>query len=482
MKKLKVALFGTFDVENYGDCLFPLIVRHQMDQRALDAELTCFSPTSRMPRIADYPSVHALSEIQQLHMNAASCFVVGGGALLASDFGSTAYPQVRSLLYPYSIKCWLLPAMIAASWNRPLILNGIGFGPFDHRFDSLARKYLSGASLSTVRDPLTQEMLHRIGVKCRVIPDNGFLVPQLKSQAQWLNLRSELRESLNLPARYIALQVSLKRTMHNHDLILDQVAIVADRTKLPLLLVPICHHINDLVSLRFLYRELRRRRIAVTIVDQFLSTLETSAVLSDASLYIGTSLHGAVVTLSFGKPVVSICGGPKSKHPAVLSVIGLDHNCVWEYKEIAHKALAALNADRADIEARVRTAQHVLAKHFDEMEAHIRYAGHSARRPAKSVVSWRSGEMLCDAVASDLKEIARICRSVLSGGRGRRLRMQSIVRKSSRLSVIYDRAVFFLRRKAGGSLRRWRSLIQNRSPLPYLCGQRHRTNSDDRKE
>jgi hypothetical protein len=47
--RIRVCQWGTFDVANYGDRLFPLIARDQLASRLPNLELVCHAPLRRVP-------------------------------------------------------------------------------------------------------------------------------------------------------------------------------------------------------------------------------------------------------------------------------------------------------------------------------------------------------------------------------------------------------------------------------------------------
>src|SRR5262245_46019841 len=100
---MKIAHFGTFDVPNYGDLLFPLIALRRLMDR-LGAGLVCVSPVGGPPVFEDcLPSIgfdafaDSLEEFDGI--------LIGGGNIVRttptvlSEYGSgstpvTAYPDL----------------------------------------------------------------------------------------------------------------------------------------------------------------------------------------------------------------------------------------------------------------------------------------------------------------------------------------------------------------------------------------------------
>jgi len=401
----QVALFGTFDTDNFGDCLFPLIVEQQLSRRIKDVELLLFSPTRRTAKTANYGRVHTLDELGQVFDTMLPAFMIGGGALLSTEHVLFAYPEVR-LVYPYSLKCWLLPAMAASSWKCPLILNGVGLGPFESSYGVFASKYLRQADVCGVRDALTQGFLGGLGVQSEIVPDSGILTPELESRSARNSRCQRLKTEFDLPERYIAVQASLFLGSRL-DAFAGAVAEAARQAGLAVVLIPICHHLNDLVALRIMRRIFNRKAVKTVLIRRILNTLETSAVLSQAALYVGTSLHGALVTLSFEKPIVGFSPRSMKKNRAVLAVLGAEDCVLNEVSELPRRIGEMLRGPQAQCAAGLEDARNKLTAFFDRAAQVIwSRSGTPLSRPLKLEVS--SGAGLCDGVKDDLDRVKEL--------------------------------------------------------------------------
>jgi len=404
--KRQVALFGTFDTDNFGDCLFPLIVKQQLCKRLDGVELFLFSPTNRIVKTANYSRVYAFHQLGDVFDATVPAFLIGGGALLSTEHVLFAYPEIR-LLYPYSIKCWLLPAMIAYSWKCPLILNGVGFGPFDKKYNGLAAKYLAGADVCSVRDPITHAFLAGLGVRVEIVPDCGILVPELQSDAEWEEQYRELGTEFGLPEKYMTVQASLYLGRELEPFA-ESVSEAARRADLPVVFAPLCHHLNDLVSLGIMRRIFERKGLRTVLIDRILNTLETSAILAHSELYVGTSLHGALVTFSFGKPMVSFSLNKMDKNRAVLSVFGIEDCTVGDTSLLPDKIDEALHTPQTRYKVALGRATDKLAAFFDRMSEVIwSRSGAPLTNPLTMKVS--SGEVICDDIENDLATLKELC-------------------------------------------------------------------------
>src|SRR5215204_5134149 len=90
---------GTFDVENYGDLLYPLVFRYLLKQRNPGLDLRVYSPLSGA---APYEAGFETHSIQSLFQQAGPCTVViGGGDILRTDWDVVAQHYGRESRLSY---------------------------------------------------------------------------------------------------------------------------------------------------------------------------------------------------------------------------------------------------------------------------------------------------------------------------------------------------------------------------------------------
>lgn len=439
---LSVALFGTFDVDNYGDCLFPLIVKHELEKRLGNIKLYPFSPTSRVARIADYSKVYAFNELGQVFREPPAAFIIGGGALLTTDHALSIYPQIRNVLYPYSLKCWLLPIIIANSWNCPSLLNAVGFGPFDEAFNDLAARYLNKVALCTVRDPFTADWLSRLNVDSKVVPDNALLLPDLLTAPEWKSCYQRLARRFRLPGKFMVAQASLHLGVF-HAQLSNAVADVAVRTGLPVVLVPICHHHSDIASLKIMQRSLRERYVETYLIDKILTTLQTSSILAMSELYIGTSLHGALASIAFGKRVISFSFGKMTKQRGVLSVLGLKNCHCWHTNDIPARAMQLMQQPDNWFRDKTAAAAGRVNDYFDRM-TNIIQSPRDSSIPREWKQKRSTGEVTCGQT-SDFQRVTQLCIAKRQEVNRWKALIQYLVRKNYTTGQYYDHLMFWLR-------------------------------------
>ena len=83
-KKYHIAITGTFDVENYGDLMFPVVFEKAMKKRGLNFDLFLFSPSRTAKKALDNrTTVYSFQEFEELHKkHHFDALIVGGGAII----------------------------------------------------------------------------------------------------------------------------------------------------------------------------------------------------------------------------------------------------------------------------------------------------------------------------------------------------------------------------------------------------------------
>ena len=118
-REWQIAIFGTFDVANYGDLLFPIIAEAELTRRLGAIKLHRFSYHAKSSLHWPY-EVTSLTELPQM-AEKLDAVLIGGGFIVrfdkvvAPDYG----PPTADIHHPTGY--WLTPALIALQHGIPLI-------------------------------------------------------------------------------------------------------------------------------------------------------------------------------------------------------------------------------------------------------------------------------------------------------------------------------------------------------------------------
>jgi len=304
-----VAVVGTFDVENFGDVLFPRVIRHELASRHLDWDVRVVAPFGDErpePAIAFDPSI-ALPEWGESGLRRLGTLVdavISGGGEIMHDRDELLAPHYESSAAILSVRrpSWFFAG--GAGPSVPLAWNAIGV-PFDLEgpFAEHVRASLDGAAYVSVRDPHSRDRILRLGVDREValVPDVA-LGMQRVFDPRTLDGRREVHRVLGSIPRAPYRIVSGNADLAHHAPAIAQALRAMDAER-PLETVVVSTSVGH--GDRDFYEHLaqamgeRPRRVpALAGVDDIV------AVISGADEYIGVSMHGAITAWVFGLPVV----------------------------------------------------------------------------------------------------------------------------------------------------------------------------------
>jgi hypothetical protein len=182
---MKIAHFGTSDVENYGDLLFPLILERRLSD-------TCdkffhASPVGGPPVWGDCVRSIAVEELMREASDVNGLVIGGGNVVHYSPDTVELYDSggaSSSLAYP---SLWLGAAYVVARDNLPLCWNGSGVPKaFDPIAASLLRWTTSVSDYVSVRDSYSRRLLEEAGVleRVEVVPDTALEVSKLWTEGE----------------------------------------------------------------------------------------------------------------------------------------------------------------------------------------------------------------------------------------------------------------------------------------------------------
>jgi hypothetical protein len=440
MPAARIALWGTFDVDNYGDHLFPRVARHELGRRLPDAVVTAFAPYGWLhptglddgrPAAPLGPwSPERAGRLAAAH----HLVVVGGGELihlhdpmLAPVYETT--PDELSRLAPSRFFVEGLGPDLEA--DCPVVWHGVGV-PWVPAGEAAARlrAALGPRPYVTVRDRHSAERLAAAGVErpVDVVPDSALLADRIMPEAA---LRARL-DGLRAAGAYPP-PGSPALVVQGCDLLVPHVEGVAAAIGHWLADQPVTYEVvaletgrcrGDATFAAALERALAGGRVwrlpdARTVED-------LAAALAGAGLFLGSSLHGAITAVVYGRPFVLLNLFGDNKLDGFGDLTGLDRFVVQAESEIGKALDAAAGADPWP-PARLRSLQARIDVHFDRLAelAAERAAARPAVRPDPSLDAYAVSDHLArlrrEAAASAPDRPAPGPRRRPLGAAGRRL-------------------------------------------------------------
>ncbi len=235
-KQTTVGIVGTFDVENYGDLLFPLMAQAALSRRDRSVKILPFSPNSRSASLWPF-AVYSAADIPQ-YLPDLSALLIGGGQLIRFDKG---YPVAVDENSKLPLAYWLIPAALGAMIGKPVIWNAIGVwtdSPPAPWYDDVVATVLSASHFIGVRDEASQQHLAKTApaVDIQLIPDTAFSISRVWPLQEESKEYKQWRASLGLEGRYIAIQAH--QTLEQFRPELDD--LLRKMGGIPSVILPIC--------------------------------------------------------------------------------------------------------------------------------------------------------------------------------------------------------------------------------------------------
>jgi hypothetical protein len=301
---MRIAHFGTFDVENYGDLLLPLVLERRLEATA--SEIVHVSPVGGAAVWADArPSLPVEAALDGRF----DAVVVGGGHIVHAEPTTleryAADPRTARLGYA---ALWLGATDLAARLEVPLVWNAPGVPrAFPPALLSVACWAAAAADHLSVRDPRSLARLRGAGFAgpVEVVLDTAAEVAELwtaaEREAAWREAfssrgRSPAERSIvfHLNARYVGSDPGETAAC------VERIAARWDALPILVALGP-CHGDDALAA-----EVAERLGRDALLIDRPRSLREVAACIERSSLYVGSSLHGLITAAAFGRPGIVI--------------------------------------------------------------------------------------------------------------------------------------------------------------------------------
>lgn len=289
----RIAHFGAFDHDSYGDLLFPWITEHFLGS---EYEVIHVAP-SNTP--TPWPDAKTCISVQQaMKRNDWDGILVGGGDIIQAggDWNPQKWQTDSVLALTAMPSLWIGASFLAAKLNIPLAWNAPGV-PVQPKpeFIQAIRLALRAADYISVRDHRSKEILaaHTIA-NIQVIPDSAVMIDDL-----WPKPRSIERSSPFCIAPSLAdLQTRSQDISAALTILREQDASGTMISALPLMAWERDDHaFHRIIASLGKDIDIRPRSI----------TLQSCAhVLAGSRGYIGNSLHGFITASSYGVPAVLV--------------------------------------------------------------------------------------------------------------------------------------------------------------------------------
>lgn len=298
----RIAHYGTFDVENYGDLLFPLLLERRL--RPLGCDLIHFSPAGGPPVWQGALASRPIHEAD--HLEGVDGVIFGGGDLVQAGMsGVSKYAtDVISAAVAYP-KLWLGSAWLSQQRGIPLAWNspGVPFS-FDSRQAPVVKWACEATDYLAVRDPKSSEFLRETGFsgEIAITPDSALEVSLLwpKDDLQTIYESLFAQQSRSVPRKTIAFHLSALQGAP------DEIASWVSRICQQSEAVPLFLPINRLNEDHTFQAKVAARMSDSPLILDGAELRAFAAAIAHSEYYFGLSMHGFINALSYGIKAVFV--------------------------------------------------------------------------------------------------------------------------------------------------------------------------------
>lgn len=354
-RELQIGIFGTFDVENYGDLLFPLIAEFELTRRLGSIKLHRFSYWEKTN--ANWPyAVTSLAELPKLAGNLDGV-LIGGGQIIRfdKDVAKGYGPPAPDIHHPTGY--WLAPILLAMQHGIPIAWNSPGV---NHQIpgwaDPLMKLAVANSDYIAVRDEYARQVLAHFSPQSEIVvlPDTAFGTSQLINTNQVSPELSQLREALGINRPYLIVQAvkgmeSFARMVRTHPQLFNDYQLVA---------LPIGPVLGDNTA------RLKKELPDVICPQQWPNPLLMAELIAGASAAIGISLHLSITAQVFGVPVFR----PEEFRDGKYETLSR-FPTVFHFSDSPPPDWFISRFGRTAVSAEVTTAQTQLTSHWDQIAA-----------------------------------------------------------------------------------------------------------------
>lgn len=367
-KIYRIAQFGTYDIESLGDTSFPKMLAYGLRKQNFPVEIELFSMTENETPYNGNSHVYSFAQFPERQAYASfDAVILGGGEFIHFAPMSVIIGGVKTA-YPRGY-IWKEPIRMAKEAGVPVILNcvGVSYDLSPSEQEELG-SYLDGAALVSVRDVFSHARLRAAGIDgVLCVADNLWYMNEMYERESLDTLRAEIAEKTkrDLSTPYIIVQYG---TTRNAAALARGLIAFKRETGLRVLLMPVNYCHEDREGMRLLAEAGAGE---FEVVGDYFEPAELIAVISGASAFVGTSLHGNLTAASYGVPFVGIDMYPSfvSKMDGIFTMIGCEDYLVPSEANVK-AALSACLADegrRAFVGEKIRACQTALDKHFEKV-------------------------------------------------------------------------------------------------------------------
>lgn len=346
----KILIIGAFDRYNYGDLLFPLIIEKQLDTYHRGFQYEFFGLVeSDLSREGGKPTLDLKAFYEACNQPDHKVHVmVAGGEALGVTWNSllAALNKPFQRIHKHHVRITkvlnlnrIAKKIVKGKTTLPFVFDKSDFNSVKtFIFNSLGgsgitsalferfgfmRGKLQNADYLAVRDNITLENLRQNEIKAHLFPDSAILMSEFYPlETLGKSITPEVhRYVLKNRGNYVFFQINQKTTAGRKGAIASELDRIYRDTRTEICLCPIGKAFNHDDHLA-LYAVKTKMESPSTYFDAE-NIWDIMYLIANSKAYIGTSLHGAITSMSYNVPHVGLV---VEKLDAYLSTWGVEGN------------------------------------------------------------------------------------------------------------------------------------------------------------
>ncbi len=362
--RYNIAIIGTFDLENFGDLMFPIVLKKQLEKRIDLKELFLFSANScNMPLNPETVKIYSIDSLEKVCLeNGLNAIVFGGGDVARLDNGFA--PEDNYVSYNTYFDMLVTAAVIADKYNIPFIWNCPGvpfefYGGWAKIVKCITDTYSDYVS---VREHGSEKILRACGCEKDIVvsPDTVLSIGTIIDKNE-NNYFDGLKQEFDfLGGNYIVFQSAINNIIGFAKTINEQLSKTAIENNSKIVFLPIGNvHKDDEHIAKFLKDNSSKDFVTF---NRKLNIYEIGCVLANATAFIGTSLHGNVVSNSYGVPSIGLDLFNFVKLRNYFKLVDREEFCIKDVSEISNTLSCMLSKNSL---SKIPESREKVEKHFD---------------------------------------------------------------------------------------------------------------------
>lgn len=371
-----IGIFGTFDVKNYGDLLFPIVAKHHLKDS--DINLVTVSPTNISTGWDDALTPVSIVDVVRSNLKLDGILIGGGNIIHNRPAGIVDYKGDGIEHWAYA-SLWMGATLLGCIRDVPIAWNSPGVpASFGQDRSSYMLRTLQVADYVSVRDRSSLEMISAANMDdLSIVPDTALDISQVwRRRGLTKCFRDVLARQGELHDRqFVAIHVKERSVDTSLPELAKKIDDFSEATGLTPILIAIgpCHD-DDRIA-RGIRRYLKKDSVDLSNPH---GLREIAAAIACSRMYIGASMHGYITSMSYGNPSLIIGMPVLPKMSGLLEHLGRSTDLVPNWEAGLSAALSLANGrgvPKIGLPSEVRAG---LDSHWDAVR------GALASRSAKS--------------------------------------------------------------------------------------------------